>query len=225
REKRGGGAAAVPLDTVVDGIDLEGDPAPDALFEREWRRSIFSLALERTHAQLLSTGREEHWAVLEGFDLGRLDGGRPSYAGLASPSPMSRTDSPTPGASSGNGRWRSFASSRWMTRTFGRRRAPCSGWTSDDRSRGSRGETAAAGAPRARPRGHSLQIDRAARPRRHGLGVRGGGTRAPSAPGAQGARPPRRGRRAVATEGGRGPGSAGASGRGAHPRRRHPARR
>ena len=92
REKRGGGAAAVPLDTVVDGIDLEGDPAPDALFEREWRRSIFSLALERTHAQLLSTGRGEHWAVLEGFDLGRLDGGRPSYADLAGRLGLSVTD-------------------------------------------------------------------------------------------------------------------------------------
>ena len=92
REKRGGGEAPVELAELVDRSHLEGEPSPDALFEREWRRSIFSLAVERTRAQLLSTGKNEHWAVLEGFDLGRLDGDRSSYAELAGRLGLSVTD-------------------------------------------------------------------------------------------------------------------------------------
>ena len=99
----------------VDRSHLEGEPSPDALFEREWRRSIFSLAVERTRAQLLSTGKNEHWAVLEGFDSS--DGStaiaprtRSWPDGWDSRSPTSPTASPTPDASCESGPWRSFAS-------------------------------------------------------------------------------------------------------------------
>jgi DNA-directed RNA polymerase specialized sigma24 family protein len=89
REKRGGGAVAVPLDDVPEAVAAE---SPEALFEREWRRSIFSLAVDRTRSELLAQGKQQHWAVLEGFDLGRLDGARPSYAELAGRLGISVTD-------------------------------------------------------------------------------------------------------------------------------------
>lgn len=92
REKRGGGAVPVPLETVADRAVAGGEETADALFEREWRRSIFSLAVERTRTQLLSTGKSEHWTVLEGVDLGRLDGDRPSYAELGARLGLSVTD-------------------------------------------------------------------------------------------------------------------------------------
>jgi len=92
REKRGGGETPLPLADLVDRAEIQGGPSPDALFEREWRRSIFSLAVERTRVQLQSTGKIEHWAVLEAFDLGRLDGERPSYAELGGRLGLAVTD-------------------------------------------------------------------------------------------------------------------------------------
>jgi len=93
REKRGGGNAPLSLDEVRE----QAEPAavgqsPEALFEREWRRSIFSLAAERTQQHLHAQGKDQHWAVLEGFDLGRLDGERPSYAQLGEQLGISVTD-------------------------------------------------------------------------------------------------------------------------------------
>src|SRR5262249_37667459 len=81
REKRGGGAQSVPLESLPEAA--EPGESPDAIFEREWRRGVFSLAVDRTRTVLLAEGKEQQWAVLEGFDLGRLDGERPSYAMLA----------------------------------------------------------------------------------------------------------------------------------------------
>jgi RNA polymerase sigma factor (sigma-70 family) len=93
REKRGGGNVLLSLDEMQE----QAEPAavgesPEALFEREWRRSIFSLAAERTHRRLHEMGKDPHWAVLEGFDLGRLDGERPSYAQLGERLGISVTD-------------------------------------------------------------------------------------------------------------------------------------
>lgn len=91
-ERRGGGTVAVPLEAVQDHAVADTDRNADALFEREWRRSIFSLAVERTRTQLLSAGKGEHWAVLEGFDLAGLDDARPSYAQLAGRLGLAVTD-------------------------------------------------------------------------------------------------------------------------------------
>lgn len=90
REKRGGGAVSVPLEEMPEG--MPAGESPDALFEREWRRSVFSLAVDRTRAHLLEQGKAQHWAVLEGFDLGRLDGLRPSYAELGAQLGISVSD-------------------------------------------------------------------------------------------------------------------------------------
>ena len=92
REKRGGGAVPISLEELPDEAGGASGESPEALFEREWRRSVFSLAMDRTRSQLLGQGKEQHWAVLEGYDLGRLDGGRPSYAQLAERLGISVTD-------------------------------------------------------------------------------------------------------------------------------------
>jgi RNA polymerase sigma-70 factor (ECF subfamily) len=82
REKRGGGQLPVALESVAEVLEAPGGDSPEALFEQEWRRSVLSLAVDRTRSTLLARGKEPHWAVLEGFDLDPPGGERPSYAEL-----------------------------------------------------------------------------------------------------------------------------------------------
>ena len=55
REKRGGGMVSIPLEEMPEG--MPAGESPDALFEREWRRTVFSLAVDRTRTHLLAQER------------------------------------------------------------------------------------------------------------------------------------------------------------------------
>jgi RNA polymerase sigma-70 factor (ECF subfamily) len=95
RLKRGGGTAPVPLD--VAGIEAElasAAPAddPDAMFDREWARSLFELGVESMREKLLATGRATHVLLFERYDLVEDDDGRPTYAALAADLGLSVSD-------------------------------------------------------------------------------------------------------------------------------------
>jgi RNA polymerase sigma factor (sigma-70 family) len=89
RHKRGGGTPHLPLETrgedgvsrelaLADGTDLE------AAFQREWARSLFTLALEALRDRCKGTRREVSFALFERRDLEPTDDKeRPSYAELA----------------------------------------------------------------------------------------------------------------------------------------------
>ncbi|MCA1826495.1 MAG: RNA polymerase sigma factor [Myxococcales bacterium] len=57
----------------------EAAASPDAEFEKEWSRAVFAMALERLRDRCQREGKEQHFALLEAYDLGD----RPSYAALA----------------------------------------------------------------------------------------------------------------------------------------------
>ena len=81
RQKRGGGAAPLPyeLEEEIDRLAGVADP-PDLLFEKEWARGVFALALRRLRDECAAAGKEQHFALLEQYDLAAE---RPTYAELA----------------------------------------------------------------------------------------------------------------------------------------------
>jgi RNA polymerase sigma factor (sigma-70 family) len=105
RLKRGGGATPLALGPGIDFGAAEAEllrqpgPAPGSAasaaidgadssaeerFEREWRRSLFALAVEALQAECESSGRQVRFTIFERHDLCDGDEGeRPSYAELA----------------------------------------------------------------------------------------------------------------------------------------------
>jgi RNA polymerase sigma factor (sigma-70 family) len=75
-QKRGGEVRFLP----VEEHDVPGESAEDA-FEREWRRQLFSLALEDLRALATREDKPVQFAVFEAYDLAA--GERPTYAELA----------------------------------------------------------------------------------------------------------------------------------------------
>jgi RNA polymerase sigma factor (sigma-70 family) len=77
RLKRGGGVAF----ESVDSVEPASGQSPEEIFEREWRRQLFSLALDdlRTHCE--SANKRVQWQVFEAYDL--AEDSRPPYADLA----------------------------------------------------------------------------------------------------------------------------------------------
>lgn len=82
RIKRGGGAAHIPLDAVD--LAAAPDAAMDALFDREWVRSVLDLALGTLHKECIAAGRESTWQVFVAREVEGAEGQAPSYAELAS---------------------------------------------------------------------------------------------------------------------------------------------
>src|SRR4051812_13774585 len=81
RQKRGGGAAPLPYDFEEEIERMAGTPdPPDLLFEKEWARGVFALALLRLREECAAAGKARHYALLEQYDLA---GERPTYAELA----------------------------------------------------------------------------------------------------------------------------------------------
>jgi RNA polymerase sigma-70 factor (ECF subfamily) len=76
RQKRGGEARFDPLDEQA-----AGGESPEDVFEREWQRQLFALAIEDLRALCETSGKQLQFAVFAAYDL--ADGDRPSYAGLA----------------------------------------------------------------------------------------------------------------------------------------------
>jgi len=87
RLKRGGGSATLPFDDAESELTRDHDRSgsPEAYFQREWVRSVFSVAIGR----LQGTSREEDFALFEAYDL---DGSaRASYRELGATLGMSET--------------------------------------------------------------------------------------------------------------------------------------
>ena len=76
REKRGGRVEFEP----VDDHDIPTE-SPEAVFEREWRRQLFSHALDDLRSHCRETGKQIHFAIFEDYDL--TDRDRLSYSDLA----------------------------------------------------------------------------------------------------------------------------------------------
>ena len=81
RLKRGGGVETLSFDydTAEREIAVSA-PSPEDLFFREWRREMFSLALEDLRALCAASGRQVQYRIFEQYDL--AEGARPSYAEL-----------------------------------------------------------------------------------------------------------------------------------------------
>jgi RNA polymerase sigma factor (sigma-70 family) len=76
RQKRGGDVQFEPL--LEQAVAAE---SPEESFEREWRRQLFSLALDDLHAHCEECGKQLQFGIFEAYDLAA--GERPSYAALA----------------------------------------------------------------------------------------------------------------------------------------------
>ena len=76
RQKRGGNVDFEPLDEHAVATD-----SPEQVFEREWQRQLFELAVQDLRAYCDSCAKQLHFAIFEAYDLG--DESRRSYAQLA----------------------------------------------------------------------------------------------------------------------------------------------
>jgi RNA polymerase sigma factor (sigma-70 family) len=76
RQKRGGDVEFEPI-----GEELAATDSPEEAFDREWRRQLFTLALDDLRRFAEGAGKQVQWGVFEAYDLAQ--GERPSYADLA----------------------------------------------------------------------------------------------------------------------------------------------
>jgi RNA polymerase sigma factor (sigma-70 family) len=76
RLKRGGDVRFEPVEEQAATTQ-----SPEQIFEREWQRQLFALALDDLRAHCERHGKQLQLRVFEAYDL--ADGGRPSYADLA----------------------------------------------------------------------------------------------------------------------------------------------
>jgi len=87
RQKRGGGVDHIPLDLVEIEKSLSGSatyPSPEDGFDREWVRSLLSLATIRLRAYCEESHRGMAYRAFERYDLDPSDSSaRPTYATLA----------------------------------------------------------------------------------------------------------------------------------------------
>jgi DNA-directed RNA polymerase specialized sigma24 family protein len=85
RLKRGGGASYVSVDRadVEARLTTAGQSDPDQVFQREWVRSVFTVAVDRLRERYLGAGRDVHLALFERYDLADSTMDRPTYAALA----------------------------------------------------------------------------------------------------------------------------------------------
>lgn len=88
RLKRGGGAHIESLDFRAadeewQRRDLATSQTPDLLFEREWLRSLFTLALDKLQAHLHASGKNTHFALFQRHTLAD-NPPKPTYEQLAS---------------------------------------------------------------------------------------------------------------------------------------------
>jgi RNA polymerase sigma factor (sigma-70 family) len=76
RQKRGGGVEFEPVDDQA--VTTE---SPEDVFEREWQRQLFALALDDLRAHCEACGKQLQFEIFEAYDL--AGDVRPSYAELA----------------------------------------------------------------------------------------------------------------------------------------------
>jgi len=83
REKRGGARAlALDFDAAEAELASAGPSTPEDLFDREWKRSIFSLAIDALRAQCDRDGKSPAFRAFERYDLADPDA-RPTYDAIA----------------------------------------------------------------------------------------------------------------------------------------------
>ena len=81
RQKRGGGADHLSLDDA-SAVAVDNDVAE--VFDREWTRSVLSVALAALQKECKEHNRTSTWQVFEAYDIeGAEDGDRPTYDALA----------------------------------------------------------------------------------------------------------------------------------------------
>ena len=87
RLKRGGGAPVLQLDEAIAADEQAlrvGEDAADAMFQREWTRTIFGEAVDRLRERCESLGKQVPFAIFARYDLEGADRDPPpSYASLA----------------------------------------------------------------------------------------------------------------------------------------------
>jgi len=76
RQKRGGDVEFEPVEEQA--ITTE---SPEDVFEREWQRQLFALALDDLRAHCEASAKQVQFEIFEAYDL--AGGGRPSYSDLA----------------------------------------------------------------------------------------------------------------------------------------------
>lgn len=76
RQKRGGDLEFEPVEEQAATTE-----SPEQVFEREWQRQLFALALDELRAHCEECGKQLQLRIFEAYDL--ADGERPSYAELA----------------------------------------------------------------------------------------------------------------------------------------------
>jgi RNA polymerase sigma factor (sigma-70 family) len=100
RQKRGGGIPHVALDfaaaedelgnTVMDPSKIPSPESLEEFFEKEWLRSLFSLAIEELHQYCAARDRDRTFRLFEAYDLGDRD--KISYDQLAKEYAISVSD-------------------------------------------------------------------------------------------------------------------------------------
>ncbi len=78
RQKRGGDIQFEPVEDQA--IPTE---SPEQIFEREWQRQLFALALDDLRAHSDASGKQMQFRIFEAYDLAVDEDERPSYAVLA----------------------------------------------------------------------------------------------------------------------------------------------
>jgi RNA polymerase sigma factor (sigma-70 family) len=81
RQKRGGAALPLDFDAAEEELArIDGAAAPDELFDREWRRGMFGLAIDALREELDKDGKRDTFVLFERYDLADE---RPTYDELA----------------------------------------------------------------------------------------------------------------------------------------------
>ena len=89
RQKRGGEAVRISMDFHGAEGELEEIPSapsespPEAFFQAEWVRGLFSLALESLKRECEAQGKALHFRLFERYDLDNPAGDRRTYEALA----------------------------------------------------------------------------------------------------------------------------------------------
>ena len=71
RIKRGGDRIQIDFESAEAELerDKNAPSTPETVFQREWVRSVFALAVERLRDECLAAGRDIHFQVFEAYDL------------------------------------------------------------------------------------------------------------------------------------------------------------
>jgi len=88
RIKRGGNTEILSLDFETAETELTAartlkDYGPEELFEHEFIRNLFAMAVDDLRVECARTGKSTHFTLFEKYDLDPPADGRPSYAELA----------------------------------------------------------------------------------------------------------------------------------------------